>query len=363
MDPPLAAAPAVPAHPWDGFLTGPENELAFAGAQALSRGEREGISPMVVYGPSGVGKSRLLAGLVAEWLRRRPGTPVAHLPASEFADACQAAARPEGDGWNEVRDRFRTVGLLVLEDLEAIERFPTAQEELVHTLDALDADGAAVAVSARTAPGQWPRSSWTRRLRNRLAGGLTVRLDPPGLASLRRYLLEAARGRGLNLSAEAIESLAGSADGYRTLDGWLARLDLEARVAPGGTPPGAGERPRLRPPAMLDLPEVHGALAEETDLAAAGPTIAQIARTIAGRFGVRLSALRGPGRQAAVVQARHLAMHLARLHTGASFAAIGAYFGGRDPATVRHACKAAADRMAADPSLAAAASLPGRAGR
>ena len=101
-------------------------------------------------------------------------------------------------------------------------------------------------------------------------------------------------------------------------------------------------------------------LAEEAELAAAGPTIEQVARAVASRFGVRVSALRGPGRQASVVEARHLAMQLARLHTGLSFAAIGAYFGGRDPATVRHACKAAAARIAADPSLAAAVPLPGR---
>lgn len=60
----------VSAHPWDGYLTGPENELALAAAQALARGERDGISPLVIYGPSGSGKSRLLAGLVTEFQRR-----------------------------------------------------------------------------------------------------------------------------------------------------------------------------------------------------------------------------------------------------------------------------------------------------
>ena len=80
-------------HPWDGYLTGPENELAMAAAQAMARGERDGISPLLVYGPSGVGKSRLLAGLVAEWLRRQPGhgssTPgCANLCYSLFGGCC-----------------------------------------------------------------------------------------------------------------------------------------------------------------------------------------------------------------------------------------------------------------------------------
>src|SRR3954463_9087042 len=143
-----ATPPPSSSHPWDGFLTGPENELAFAGAQALARGEREGISPLVVHGPSGVGKSRLLAGLGAEWIRGHPGAAVAHVTAAAFAADCQeAAGRAEADGagWAELRARYRTVGLLVLEDIEGIERAPLARDELTHILDALDALGSSVA--------------------------------------------------------------------------------------------------------------------------------------------------------------------------------------------------------------------------
>ena len=75
---------------------------------------------------------------------------------------------------------------------------------------------------------------------------------------------------------------------------------------------------------------------------------------MAARFGVSLRDLRSATRRQTVAEPRHLAMHLARGLTGLSFHAIGAYFGGRDPATVRHACKAAAARLASDPALAAA---------
>ena len=129
------------------------------------------------------------------------------------------------------------------------------------------------------------------------------------------------------------------------LDGWLARLALNAGM---DQPSRQG---RSRP---LDLSSVTAALQEETDMAATRMTIEQIARAVSLRFGVRVSALRGAGRSASVVEVRHLAMHLARLHTDLSFAAIGAYFGGRDPATVRHACKAASVRLNADPALASA---------
>src|SRR5262245_13977657 len=193
----------VPAlHPWDGFLTGPENDLAYASVLALARGD-EGISPLVVHGPSGVGKSRLLAGLVSERLLRRPESSVAHLGAEAFAAACAEAAAQPG-GWAELRERFRRLDLFVLEDLHDLERAPMALAELAHTLDALDEAGASVAVSARTGPGQLG-PGWPPRLVSRLAGGLAVRVDPPGLASRRRYLLDRARARGIGVSAEAVD--------------------------------------------------------------------------------------------------------------------------------------------------------------
>jgi chromosomal replication initiator protein len=315
---------------------GPENALAHASIQALARGEGDGLSPLVVHGPSGVGKSRLLAGLVAERLVRWPGSAVAHLGAESFAASCaEAAGRP--GGWSELRGRFRVLDLFVLEDLHALERSPMALAELTHTLDALGDAGAAMAVSARSGPGQWLGVGWPARLVSRLAGGLAVRVDHPGLASRRRYLRERARSQKLNLSAEAVEALAGSADGYRTLDGWLVRLALTARVE---------RRPIDR---HLVEPLIAG------DAMPPGPTIDQVARAVASAFGVALRDLRSGSRRRSVAGPRHLAMHLARELTGLSYPEVGAYFGGRDPATVRHACRSAAARLTADPALAAAA--------
>jgi chromosomal replication initiator protein len=209
-----------------------------------------------------------------------------------------------------------------------------ALEELGHTLDALAATGGAVAVSARVGPGQW--SGWPTRLVNRLVGGLSVRVDRPGPASRRRYLLD--HGRGLRLSAEAVDALAEAADGYRTLDGWLARIALAGRVNPG----------------PLGVAEIEAILAE--DGATPSLSVEQIVKDVAAKFGIRPSAIRSSARHASLVGPRHLAMHLARELTPLSFAAIGAYFGGRDAATVRHACRAATARIDADPALAAAVS-------
>ena len=320
-------------HPWDGFLIGPENSLAHAGALALARGDREGVSPLVVHGPAGVGKTRLLAGLVAERLIRRPESAVAHVEAETFAASCAGAADRAG-GWREVRDRFRRLDLLVLDDIQSLERTPWALEELAHTLDALDEAGGAVAVGARTGPGGWKR--WPERLVSRLTAGLAVAIERPAVESRRRYLLDQVRSHKLALPIEAVEPLAEAADGYRTIDGWLAQLALTAQV-----------NRRVVPPSELVAAILQG------DPIAAGPDLAAITRAVAGVCGVKVGDLRSDTRRAVVAEARHLAIHLARTFTPLSFRAIGAYFGGRDPATIRHAASVAQARLAADAELAA----------
>jgi chromosomal replication initiator protein len=360
-----AASGAAISHPWDDYWTGPENELAMAAGRSLARGEGDGISPLFLYGPSGVGKSRLLAGLISERLRRQPGAAVAHLDAETFGASClEAASDPSGDGWLALRHRLRGVDLFVLEDLEGLERTPSAREELAHTLDALEAAGASVAVSARGTPSSWPRAAWPTRLMNRLTGGLTVRIDPPGLASRRRHLLMIAGRAGVRLQAEAAEMLARAADGYRTLDGWIHRLAIEPRMREDAARQAAqrrrGRRSAATEPAdgsapsdRLDIATITAILADETAIAEALVTIEGLAEAVSARLGVRVGALRGPSRRASIASARHVAMYVARTLTGSSFATIGDYFGGRDPATVRHACKAAAERLEADPGLAA----------
>ena len=108
------AMPGTSAHPWDGYRSGPENELAMAAAQAIARGDRQGISPMVVHGPSGVGKSRLLAGLVAERLQAGAGLGRGAPGRRDVRrGVCRGGRGASGDGWAALRDRLRGVDLFI----------------------------------------------------------------------------------------------------------------------------------------------------------------------------------------------------------------------------------------------------------
>ena len=317
--------------PWDGFLASPENALAHASVIALASGD--GTSPLVIHGASGVGKTRLLEGLLAERLARKPESTVAFLTAEAFASQCAEAAGA-ASGWAQLRERFRQLDLLALDDLHDLERAPLALTELMHTLDALSDNGGTRSPSQQCASAAASRMNLPKRLISRLSGGLAVRVEPPTLETRRRYVLDRLRVHKATLPAAVVEVLIQTGEGYRALNGLLARLALEKKIAPASRP--------LNP---LDV------LSHEQEIIPV-VNIVQVARDVAHAFGVSVRDLRSASRQSGLVVPRHVAIYLAREVTGASFAALGSYFGSRDAATIRYACRTSTERLAADPSLA-----------
>ena len=216
-----------------------------------------------------------------------------------------------GVGWSALRARFRAVALFVLEDLEHLECGLLARDELAQVLQ--------MRSRLQTRPWRSRRERRQRRghdrpgpsrLVNRLLGGLVVRI-----ASARTHITTALRPPACqparaDIQAEAVEMLAQSADGYRTLDGWLARLALEVRLKhqkPGKEQarPHANRFltttrcPRVSPGRLHSIPaDGRFRPAEETALAEPMVTIDAIVRAVADRFGVRLSRAAGSSRRA-----------------------------------------------------------------
>jgi chromosomal replication initiator protein len=154
-----------------------------------------------------------------------------------------------------------------------------------------------------------------------------------------------------------IDALADAARDFRMLEGWVTRLAFAAR-----------QRliPRSGPEADRAALTLVGDELQGTPYSP--PSVEEIAKIVARAFAVPLRELLGPARRRSLVVPRHLAIYLARVHTGASFATLGRVFGTRDSKTIRHACVAAAARLQADPLLAAKAEallaeLPGLAAR
>jgi chromosomal replication initiator protein len=297
-----------------------------------------------LIGPSGCGKTRLLQALLLEWSDRDASACVTALSGEEFVSRCLDANAQE-KGWISLREELRNASLLVIDDVQAIERSPSALAELEHTLDRLINTGAAVVLTAKVPPAFWNASKrlgvWSNRLISLVAGGVLARIEPPGTVLRRRFVLEQLRNRDLALSTEAIDWLAASAAGFRELEGWVTHLSFWARK----NAPSAAGRP-------LDANQVKALLEETIPFeAATSPALDILVRSVAKHFDLPVRDLIGPSRLRSLVVPRHLAILVAHEHTGASYASLARYFGNRDPKTIRHACLMARRRLVNDPSL------------
>jgi chromosomal replication initiator protein len=219
--------------------------------------------------------------------------------------------------------------LVIVEDLQFLA--VRAAEPLARLLDDLERRRIPIMVTASTGP---QGLELPARLSNRLVRGLVVGMEPPGLASRRALLENRARGRQMALPPEVLDWLAEHViGGGRQLDGALTRLEALARL-------------HARP---LDVAAVAEHFREEAN--ATAPTVERIAERVGGHFRVAPRQLLSSRRNRDVLLPRQVGMYLARQLTRLSLEQIGAYFGGRDHSTVRHACRKVELALAADAAL------------
>ncbi len=296
------------------FLAGPENRLVEVALRSIVEEKANGYNPLVLYGPSGTGKSHLAEGIAASWRVQHRRSRVVHTSAVDFAR--ELADAIETQAVDEFRAKHRGANLLIVEDLGRLvarrsEKLNT-QEELVHTLDALLAEGRWAVVTAPAPPSEI--AGLLPALQSRLSGGLCVPLSPPGPEARLALLQRSARSRNLDLPAPVAAAL--------------------AEGLSGTAPELAGALWELAAPGRLDL----AAAREYVGRRSRGrqPSLHEIALATARHFSIRLSEMRGPSRRRALVAARGVAEYLARKLGNERLEEIGRYFGGRDHATVLH---------------------------
>jgi len=319
---PRSDVPASPVGALPSFVVGPENALVVSPLQRLLTGSQLAeaarmFNPLVLVGPSGSGKSQLVQGIVRHWRRQLDPQHVEYFTAADFGRERQAAA--EEERLAEWQTRVRGLQLLVIEDIQRLRRRDTIQQDLRHAIDAVLEGSGVIVVTADREPAAL--NQLDAGIRDRLAAGLTVRLQRPGVAAREAILRNAARRRNMLISdAEILQ---------------LARREAAAAAELMGRLAGTG---RAAPP----NPSAQGGGEQAT--------LKQIVAVTARYFAITQAALTGPSRRTSLVAARNIIVHLARRLTSLSYAEIGRALGGRDHTTIMHADRRLAEQLARDPA-------------
>jgi chromosomal replication initiator protein len=316
------------------FFAGPENQLVAGTMDALLKcaSPAEGdvaanhFAPqlLVLFGPSGTGKSHLAYGLVQRWQSQRGEPSAVYTTAADFRHQLNDAVKRQAE--LEFRSQFRGRELLVIDDLQHLPAQEFALQELRYTLDDYEGRGATVIITSTQCPSTLP--NLPPDLRSRLAGGLTLQLSPPGEQARARFVSQAANVLGQPLSDAAAQRLAHGIDGTpNQLLSALFKMFADTN--------GTSESQRTTQ--IL------------TDRAANRPELREIIAAVARHQNIPQTQLKSGSRRQSVVFARNLVVYLAREIAAATYDEIGRALGGRDHTTIIHSYRKLADERHSDP--------------
>lgn len=308
-----------PDYTFDNFVVGPSNRLAHASCVAVSQSPGNTYNPLFIYGNSGLGKTHLLHAVCFEAQRKFEGAVMQFLSCEDFVNRFIRAIE-EGD-LSGFQSQFRTVDMLVIDDVQFLREREHSQEEFFHTFNALYNNGKQIILSADCPPGKIP--SLETRLISRFNWGLVTRIDPPSYETRVAIVQKKAHLRGLNISDEIAEYIARKVQAnIRELEGALTTIYAVATTTNK----------------VINLELVQTALEGQIKAAARHISITDIIEVVTGHFDVRLADLQSKKRSQSITEPRQICMYLARNLTKHSLEEIGGHLGGRDHTTVMHAC-------------------------
>jgi len=333
----MPGAPLDSRFTFDSFVVGKPNELAHAAARRVAEGGPVTFNPLFLYGVVGLGKTHLMHAIAHELQTRQPHLRVLYLSAEQFMYRFVQALRERQI--MDFKEIFRSVDVLMVDDVQFIAGKDSTQEEFFHTFNALVDQNKQIVISADRAPGEI--KDLEERIKSRLQCGLVVDLHPTDY-ELRLGILQ----QKVELYRTQYSSLA-ITDGV--LEFLAHRITTNVRVLEGALT-------RLFAFASLVGREITLELAQDclADILRASDrklTIEEIQRKVAEHYNIRLSDMIGPKRVRTIARPRQIAMYLAKQLTPRSLPEIGRRFGGRDHTTIMHGVRKIEELMATDSQL------------
>ena len=318
-----------PKFTFDTFVPGASTRFAHAAALAAAEYPGRSYNPLFIYGDSGLGKTHLLHAIGNYALSMSPRLKVRYVNSEEFTNDFINAIRDDRSA--EFQSRYRSVDILLVDDIQFIQGKEQTMEEFFHTFNALYNANKQVVLTSDLPPKQL--SGIEDRLRSRFSAGLLTDVQPPDLETRIAILQKKAGAEGLDIDSDVLEFIASRiSSNIRELEGSLLRVTAFAALT---------SQHIDRQLAELVLKDI---ISDPNDTEI---TPALIMGQTAHYFDVSLEQLSSTDRTRTVVEARQIAMYLCRELTDLSLPNIGKAFGGRDHTTVMHANKKISKEMAA----------------
>ena len=317
-----------PRYTFDTFVIGSSNRFSHAAAVAVAEAPAKAYSPLFIYGDSGLGKTHLLHAIGHYAQRLFPGLRVLYVSSEEFTNDFINSLRD--DKMQAFQRRYREIDLLLIDDIQFLQRAERTQEEFFHTFNTLHNANKQIVISSDRPPRQL--STLEDRLRTRFEWGLITDVQVPDLETRIAILRKKAAQDGLNPPPEVMEFIASKIQSnVRELEGALIRVTAFASLNKQTVDIRLAEIVLKDLINESDRPEITAAI---------------IMAVTAEYFTVSMDDLTGASRSRVLTTARQIAMYLCRELTDLSLPKIGQTFGGRDHTTVMHADRKIRSQMA-----------------
>lgn len=315
---------------FENFIKGESNQFARAAATAVANNPGgTTFNPLVIYGGTGLGKTHLVQAIGNYVAEHNKSKRVIYVSSEkftvEFVDAIQS------DRVNDFAAFYRSMDILIVDDIQFFAGKEKTQDMFFHTFNALHNLSKQIVLSSDRPPKDL--DGLDDRLLSRFQWGLTADIQPPDLETRIAILQHKAQEQHIELPGNVIECLAANiTTNIRELEGCL--ISLLAKVSLEGR--------------SLDVDLAHEVLKTVVGQVKSAITIEEIQRTVCEYFSIPEDLLRAKTRKQEIVNARQVAMYLAKELTNSSLKTIGTHFGGRDHSTVIHAYQCVEDQMKID---------------
>ncbi len=309
-----------PSYTFESFVSGPSNQFAHAAALAVSNNPATTYNPLFIYGGVGLGKTHIIHAIGNEILKNKSSIRVCYYSSEKFTNELINSLRHAK--MDDFRNKFRSIDILLIDDIQFIAGKKSTQEEFFHTFNALYESHKQIVVTSDKFPKEIP--DLEERLRSRFEWGLIADIQSPDTETKQAILKMKADQNKIDLPEDVSYFLANSiTSNVRELEGYLIRVGAYASLT--STP--------------INLDMAKNILKDIIVENSREITIEKIQKTVAEHFQIKTSELKSSKRLKNLVFPRQIAMFICRKMTDLSYPEIGVKFGGKDHSTIIHAIK------------------------